>query len=165
MRWVGVRDNHHLSLLRKSLHSLYPPGSTSKPAPARGLLENGVAPTDAVGCTGRYRLGGGYFHCHKRGGHGVVSLNKAIAQSCDIYFYPFCRRIGIARIAATSRWLGPGVENALPAAFQPFGSVHDPAGQEQQSGHAWQVREAHSASIRNGFVPAIPLKLPWTHYR
>src|SRR3546814_17113216 len=106
--WDGLREDDHLPLLNTSLQGLYPPGSTFKPATALALLENGVAPTDAVVCTGRYRLGGGYFHCHKRGGHGVVRLHQAIAQSGAIYFYPFGRRIGIDRPAHTGRRRGPG---------------------------------------------------------
>src|SRR3546814_12759290 len=110
--WDGLREDDHLPLLNKSLQGLYPPGSTFKPATELALLENGVATTDAVVCTGRYRLGGGYFHCHKRGGHGVVSLNKAIEQSCAIYFYHFRRRTGIDRIDAQVRRLDSGVEYA-----------------------------------------------------
>src|SRR3546814_11557974 len=101
-------------------------------ATALALLENGVAPTDAVVCTGRYRLGGGYFHCHKRGGHGVVSLNKAIAQSCDLYFYHFGRRIGIDRIANMARRLGLGDGYELTGASQRYGHIPDQAGKGKQ---------------------------------
>src|SRR3546814_9515373 len=82
--WDGLREDDHLPLLNKSLQGLYPPGSTFKPATALALLENEVAPTDAVVCTGRYRLGGGYFHCHKRGGHGVVSLNRSEEHTSEL---------------------------------------------------------------------------------
>lgn len=157
--WDGLREDDHLPLLNKSLQGLYPPGSTFKPATALALLENGVAPTDAVVCTGRYRLGGGYFHCHKRGGHGVVSLNKAIAQSCDIYFYHFGRRIGIDRIADMARRLGLGEEYALPVASQRYGTVPDRAWKEKKYGKPWLEGETLSAAIGQGYVLANPLQL------
>src|SRR3546814_5572897 len=157
--WSSDVCSSDLPLLNKSLQGLYPPGSTFKPATALALLENGVAPTDAVVCTGRYRLGGGYFHCHKRGGHGVVSLNKAIAQSCDIYFYHFGRRIGIDRIADMARRLGLGEEYALPVASQRYGTVPDQAWKEKKYGKPWLEGETLSAAIGQGYVLANPLQL------
>src|SRR3546814_8079341 len=48
--WTALREDDHLPLLNKSLQGLYPPGSTFKPVTALALLENGIAPTDAVVC-------------------------------------------------------------------------------------------------------------------
>lgn len=157
--WKDLQEDDHLPLLNKTLQGLYPPGSTFKPATALALLENGVAPTDAVVCTGRYKLGGGYFHCHKRGGHGVVSLHKAIAQSCDIYFYHFGRRIGIDRIADMARRLGLGAEYDLPVASQRYGTVPDSAWKQKKYGKPWLEGETLSAAIGQGYVLANPLQL------
>src|SRR3546814_20457333 len=128
-----------------------PPGSTFKPATALALLENGIAPTDAVVCTGRYQLGGGYFHCHKRGGHGVVSLHKAIAQSCDVYFYHFARRIGIDRVADMARRLGLGDEYDLPVASPRYGTVPDRAWKQKKYGKPWLEGETLSAANGKGY--------------
>lgn len=157
--WNALREDDHLPLLNKSLQGLYPPGSTFKPVTALALLENGVAPTDAVVCTGRYRLGNGYFHCHKRGGHGVVSLHKAIAQSCDTYFYHFGRKVGIDRIADMARRLGLGAEYDLPVASQRYGTVPDSAWKQKKYGKAWLEGETLSAAIGQGYVLANPLQL------
>lgn len=157
--WKSLQEDDHLPLLNKTLQGLYPPGSTFKPATALAILESGIAPTDAVVCTGRYRLGNSYFHCHKRGGHGVVSLNKAIAQSCDIYFYHFARQIGIDRVADMARRLGLGEEYDLPVASQRYGTVPDRAWKEKKYGKAWTEGETLSASIGQGYVLANPLQL------
>lgn len=157
--WKSLQEDDHLPLLNKTLQGLYPPGSTFKPATALAILESGVAPTDAVVCTGRYRLGNSYFHCHKRGGHGVVSLNKAIAQSCDIYFYHFARQIGIDRVADMARRLGLGEEYELPVASQRYGTVPDRAWKQRKYGKAWTEGETLSAAIGQGYVLANPLQL------
>src|SRR3546814_16613798 len=86
--WTALREDDHLPLLNKSLQGLYPPGSTFKPVTALALLENGIAPTDAVVCTGRYQLGGGYFPCHRRDATGVDGPTKAIPQTATDYSYP-----------------------------------------------------------------------------
>lgn len=157
--WKALQEDDHLPLLNKTLQGLYPPGSTFKPATALAILENGVSPTDAVVCTGRYRLGNSYFHCHKRGGHGVVSLNKAIAQSCDVYFYHFGRQIGIDRIAEMARRLGLGEEYNLPVASQRYGTVPDSAWKQKKYGKPWLEGETLSAAIGQGYVLANPLQL------
>ncbi len=157
--WNALREDDHLPLLNKSLQGLYPPGSTFKPATALALLEAGVAPTDAVVCTGSYRVGSSLFHCHKRGGHGIVSLHKAIAQSCDVYFYHFGRRIGIDRIADMARRLGLGEEYDLPVASQRYGTVPDSAWKMKKYGKPWLEGETLSAAIGQGYVLANPLQL------
>ena len=36
------------------------------------------------------------FNCWKEDGHGLVDLNKAIAQSCNVYFYETVQLIKLA---------------------------------------------------------------------
>lgn len=157
--WAMLRADDHLPLLNKTLQGLYPPGSTFKPASALAFLESGLSPDAAVVCTGRYRLGNSYFHCHKRGGHGVVSLHRALEQSCDIYFYHFSRQIGIDRIAEMARRLGVGQEFDLPVASQRYGTMPDRAWKQKKYGKPWNEGETLSASIGQGYVLANPLQL------
>jgi len=157
--WSALRENDHLPLLNKTLQGLYPPGSTFKPVTALALLENGVAPEDAVVCTGRYRLGDSYFHCWKHGGHGVTSMRKALYQSCDVYFYHFGRQIGIDAIAATARKLGLGAEYDLPVPSQRYGTVPDSAWKQRKYGKPWLQGETLSAAIGQGYTLANPLQL------
>lgn len=157
--WNALREDDHLPLLNKSLQGLYPPGSTFKPVTALALLEHGVAPTDAVVCTGKYQVGSSTFHCWKRGGHGVVSLHSAIAHSCDTYFYHFGRKIGIDNIADMARRLGLGAEYDLPVASQRYGTVPDSQWKMKKYGKAWLEGETLSAAIGQGYVLANPLQL------
>ena len=59
-------------------------------------------------CRGGARFHGRFFRCHLRGGHGVVDLQKAIAQSCDVYFYTLGNKLGIDKIAEYSALVGLG---------------------------------------------------------
>ena len=49
-------------------------------------------------CTGSYIPPGSSntFNCWKGDGHGLVDLNKAIAQSCNVYFYETVQLIKLA---------------------------------------------------------------------
>jgi len=54
------------------------------------------------------------FRDWKRSGHGHVSMDRAIAQSCDVYFYHFAQAIGMDPIAAMARRCGMGETFDLP---------------------------------------------------
>jgi penicillin-binding protein 2 len=95
-------------LLDKSLSGLYPPGSTFKTMTALAALEAGVDPEGRVGCGGGMYFGGRYFHCHKKGGHGMQNMHDAIKNSCDVYFYSVAVRIGPDRIAKVAKAFGLG---------------------------------------------------------
>ncbi len=88
-------------LLNRALRGVYPPGSTIKPLIALAGLEYGVVNRNSsVSCTGVYKLPGGgrKFHDWKRSGHGSISLDQALAQSCDVYFYDLSLNLGIENI-------------------------------------------------------------------
>ncbi|WP_093317345.1 penicillin-binding protein 2 [Sphingomonas jatrophae] len=157
--WDMLSASDHLPLMNKTLQGLYPPGSTVKPMNALALLDAGVRADERVLCTGRYRLGRGYFHCHKRGGHGALDMAGAIMQSCDIYFYTMVRRIGIDRLAAMMRRLGLGAEFALPVASQRYGTVPDSAWKRRKYDAEWTIADTVNASIGQGYILANPLQL------
>lgn len=157
--WTMLREHDHLPLLNKTLQGLYPPGSTLKPVTALALLEAGITPDAAVVCNGRYNLGGSYFHCWKRGGHGVVSMRKAIYQSCDVYFYHFTRLMGVDRLAGMARKLGLGAEYELPVVSQRYGTVPDQAWKKRKYHKDWTPGETLSAAIGQGYFLANPLQL------
>ncbi|SNS47883.1 penicillin-binding protein 2 [Sphingomonas laterariae] len=157
--YAMLRANDHLPLLNKTLQGLYPPGSTVKPAVALALLRAGITPEQSVVCTGRYRLGNRYFHCHKRGGHGHVDMRRAIHQSCDVYFYHYSQQIGIDAIATMMRNLGLGAEFPLPVASQRYGTVPDTAWKQRRFKTAWATYDTVNATIGQGYMLSNPLQL------
>ena len=67
------------------------PGSTFKMLTGLAGIENGLSPDYSITDRGFIMLGNKSFGCwiwnEKRGTHGAVDLYKAIAQSCNYYFY------------------------------------------------------------------------------
>lgn len=62
----------------------YEPGSTVKPFTVAAALEEGMVGKDQTFmCDGVQEVGGWPIHCHKRAGHGVVSLSQSIMYSCN----------------------------------------------------------------------------------
>ena len=157
--WNLLSDDDHLPLLNKTLQGLYPPGSTAKPAVALAILESGISANERVTCSGKVHMAGRDFHCWRRGGHGSVDMRRAIAQSCDVYFYTMAARIGMDKLAAVYRMLGLGEEFDLPVPHQRFGTVPDPAWLLRKHKRPWTLADTLNASIGQGYVLANPLQL------
>jgi penicillin-binding protein 2 len=97
----ALADNPDRPLIDRALRGVYPPGSTIKPFVALAALQYGViGPLDTRWCRGVWSFPGSShkYRDWKRTGHGSVDMHKAIAQSCDTYFYAVSDQIGIDRL-------------------------------------------------------------------
>ncbi len=80
--------------LDKTVSGAYPPGSTFKPFTALAALEMGLVDQRArVDCRGFLRVGRRIFRCTQS--HGSTDLHKAIAESCNTYFYRLVTDFGV----------------------------------------------------------------------
>lgn len=62
----------------------YEPGSVAKPFTVAAALEKGaVAPGNTFECTGSLEIGGYTIRCHN-GAEGTMTLEKAVAKSCNV---------------------------------------------------------------------------------
>jgi penicillin-binding protein 2 len=155
--WKMLSEDDHLPLVDKALESLYPSGSTIKPSMAMALLNAGIDRTERVNCTGSYPLGNHVFHCDKH--HGPVDMTRAVEQSCDIYFYEMCRRVGAEKLAPMVRSMGFGEKFSLPIDNQRFGTVPDPQWMMRKYHRQWQTYDTINMSIGQGMVLINPLQL------
>lgn len=82
-------------LLNRATREHYSPGSTMKMVAAVAALETGLLDTLGTfpGCSGSLRVGSTVFHCAKKEGHGVLTLQEAIEASCNVYFYHLGQRL------------------------------------------------------------------------
>lgn len=158
--WNGLSGDERHPLMNKPVRGMYPPGSTFKMITAMAALESGlVSPSDGFFCSGRYKLGNNTWHCHKRRGHGRVSMMAGLYQSCDVYFYNVGRIIGADRIADMARRFGLGQTFDLPIPWQKKGIVPDPAWKENRYNKPWTVGETLNYSIGQGYLLTTPMQL------
>ena len=163
--WSSLSDDPRKPLLNKVLNSLYPPGSTIKPMGALALLAHGIDPKDRIHCPGGYRLGNRFFRCLGR--HGSVDMRRAIAKSCNTYFYAMGHRIGYDKIAPMAKRLGLGEKFDLPVVSQSYGTVPDSEWKlrkyKENKGLVerpdWTASDTLNASIGQGFLIVNPLQL------
>ncbi len=158
--WRQLQEDDHKPLLPKATQGLYVPGSTFKTVTALAALAEGVPPTDTVHCPGRYTVGGRSWHCHKRSGHGTVAMERAIAASCNVFFYATARRIGNQAVADMARTLGLGQTfDQLPIPSLRAGIVPDAAWKAKRFGEDWTVADTLNTAIGQGSLFVSPLQL------
>ena len=106
-----------LPLWNRAIMSMYAPGSTFKPCTALAALENGdITPEEnTIKCTGPLDVDGWIFRCLEFPdyGHGDLTLNDAMAQSCNIYFMILGIQTGIDNISAMANRFGLGVKSGI----------------------------------------------------
>ncbi|MFO1420743.1 MAG: penicillin-binding protein 2 [Candidatus Competibacteraceae bacterium] len=149
-------------LLNRALNGVYPPGSTIKPLMALAGLEYGaVNPYSGVFCPGFYRLPGvsHKFRDWKRGGHGSVSMDRAIAQSCDVYFYNLALNLGIDRIHDFLDKFSMGRLTGVDLPGERKGLLPSQEWKRKVHRHAWFAGDTLSAGIGQGYFLATPLQL------
>ena len=75
-------------LLNRATQGLYPTGSTFKPIVAEAALATGlITPSTSLLCSGSFTVGNFTFHNVEAGVFSYMSLPRALAESCDTWFY------------------------------------------------------------------------------
>jgi penicillin-binding protein 2 len=100
--------------LDKTVSGAYPPGSTFKPFTALAALEKGLIDArQFTQCRGALTFGKRTFRCTHV--HGGTDLHKAIAESCNVYFYRLAAEFGVGMdvIAEMGQKFGLGSRTGL----------------------------------------------------
>lgn len=159
-QWAALIQDKKVPMLNRALQSQYPPGSTFKIVTAIAALNEGViTPDTKVICTGGINYGKWQFGCWKKGGHGTVSLHRAIVESCDVYFYEAGKRLGIDKIAEYARKLGLGSETGLHLVKERSGLIPDTKWKHEKRNQQWYLGETFNAAIGQGYVAATPMQM------
>ncbi|WP_018632225.1 penicillin-binding protein 2 [Neomegalonema perideroedes] len=158
--WRALNEDPLRPLNNKAVAGSYAPGSTFKMIVALAGLDSGmISPQHTVFCNGRMPLGDHIFHCWKRGGHGAVDMNRAIKESCDVYFYDVARRMGVDRIAEVGRKFGVGEAPDVALPYVRPGVMPDRAWHLAKYGYGWPQGQTLNVSIGQGYVEMTPLQL------
>ncbi len=157
--WKDIRDNPLNPLQNRATQGQYPPGSTFKIVTAlAGLAEGVVTPETAFDCHGAYSLGNRIYHCWKSWGHGRVDITRAIAESCDVYFYQLGQRLGVDVIARYAAKLGFSESTGIILESERAGLIPTSAWKLRRFRVPWQKGETLSMAIGQSFNLVTPLQ-------
>ncbi len=158
--WQAMLENPLHPLINKIVQGQYPPGSTYKlVTAAAGLAERVISPDSIIYCPGHYRFGNRIYRCWKHSGHGAVDLNRALSESCDVYFYQVGQRLGVDRLAKYAHMFGLGRKTGVEMEHEKSGLIPTAAWKKKRFGRAWQEGETLSVAIGQGFDLVTPLQL------
>jgi penicillin-binding protein 2 len=158
--WKSLVENPHHPLQNKGIQGQYPAGSVFKIITAIAGLESGlITPNTQFTCTGTFPYGNRDFRCWKEGGHGTLSLHRAIAESCDIYFYQAGLKVGVDLIAHYANELGLGRMTGISLPHEKSGTVPSSSWKKKRFGVPWYSGETLSFSVGQGYLNVTPLQL------
>ncbi len=157
--WQEILNNPRHPLQNRTIQSMYPPGSVWKLVIAGLLLENGVSPKETVFCSGETSLGSQVFRCWRKGGHGAVNMERALVESCDVYFYQMGDRMGIDRISTFARSCGFGSLTNIDLPSEKGGLVPSAEWKIRRFNEPWQRGETFNISIGQGFLLVTPVQV------
>ena len=158
--WEKMISSSGSPLQNRAISGQYPPGSSFKIVMAlAGLQEGVIDPDELITCPGTYTLGNHTYQCWKEGGHGSVNFQRAITESCDIYFYKIGIRLGIDRIAHYAKMFGLGQKTGFELGNEAEGLIPTTEWKLKRFGVPWQLGETVSSSIGQSYVLATPLQM------
>jgi penicillin-binding protein 2 len=156
--WREIANNPLHPLQNRAIGSRYPPGSTFKiVTAAAGLHFGAITPHTGFYCPGALQLGKWRFRCHRR--HNATDFIKAIAASCDVYFYQTGLRLGMPRLAEMSHAFGLGELTGIDLVGESKGNIPTPEWKKKRYKQSWYDGDTVNASIGQGFVQTTPLQM------
>ncbi|HEB58283.1 MAG TPA: penicillin-binding protein 2 [Gammaproteobacteria bacterium] len=160
--YKALRDSPNRPLFNRALQGQYPPGSTIKPFMGLAGLELKVTdPQREVNCPGWYMLKNDErrYRDWKKGGHGDVDLDRAIVESCDVYFYDLAFELGIDRIHSYLSRFGLGQRTGIDIRGELPGLLPSREWKKATYNQRWYHGETLITGIGQGFTLTTPLQL------
>ncbi|MDI1302274.1 MAG: penicillin-binding protein 2 [bacterium] len=160
--YAQYRDDPDRPLYNRALQGTYPPGSTIKPFEGLGGLNYGLVDWDfQISDPGSYHIPGDshIFRDWKKEGHGIVTLHKAIEQSCDVYFYQLAGRMGVDKFHDWMQNFGFGTKTGVDLINELSGTLPSTQWKREKLKAPWYPGEMMSVGIGQGYFTVTPLQL------
>jgi penicillin-binding protein 2 len=161
--WEEISQNPLNPMVNLAIAGTFPPGSVYKMVTATAALEEKITTAaEYIRCQGVY-----WTILPKKdwkpGGHGVVNLERAIAESCNIYFYEMGRRLGIDNIEKYTKMYGLGSITGIELPGEKAGIVASREYKKNTFSRAddkiWYPAETLDASIGQGYNSFTPIQI------
>ena len=169
-----VLEDPQNPLFNRAISGLYPTGSVIKPLIAAAALEEEIiSPLKEINCQGeittphRYNPDIIYHHKDWRV-HGPTDMRKAIAESCNVYFYTIGggykeqKGLGPTNIKKYLELFGWGEETKIDLPGENKGFIPFPEWKEKKKKESWWDGDTYNLSIGQGDVSVTPLQVAFS---
>ncbi|HAZ10669.1 MAG: penicillin-binding protein 2 [Omnitrophica bacterium GWA2_41_15] len=147
-------------LLNRAIMGVYPPGSIFKLVTSIAALESkSIRPDTGFVCVGKFNIGKDQFDCWNKDGHGYVDLEKAIAWSCNVYFYHTALLTGADKISKYAILFGLGRKTGIELFGESNGFVPSKEWKRAEKKEIWYPGDTANFSIGQGDLLVTPLQI------
>ena len=170
-----LNENPGHPLFNRVVAGGYPVGSTIKPLMASAALqEEIISPEKKIECKGSISVPNP-FHPEKPSvfldleTHGPTDVRKAIAKSCNVYFYVVGggyqgqQGLGVERIKKYLQLFGWGSQTGVDVSGEISGLLPDPSWKESyfkdSQSKIWRIGDTYNISIGQGDMSVTPLQV------
>lgn len=158
--WRKLLSDPGRPLQNRAIRGQYPPASTFKVVTALAGLEQGIiTPETRYYDPGFVQLNGWVFRGWRREGHGWANLRRALAVSCDIYFYRLGLALGIERMSEYANRLGLGEKTGILGEYEKAGLIPSEEFRQRYLRRAWYPGEAALLAVGQSFHLVTPLQM------
>jgi len=158
-----IAKDTRLPLLNRPVQALYPSGSVMKVIDAVAVLDSGVMTnTERYVCTGLWRYEDDTRYDWNPNGHGTVTVETALMQSCNPFFYTTGFKLNERDpylLPQYARRMGLGAVTGLGDIPEAGGTVGDPEWMMTNYGLPWSYSDAISLAIGQGPLEVTPLQM------
>jgi penicillin-binding protein 2 len=133
--YAKLINNRDRPLLNRAIAGQYAPGSTFKMVTATaGLQEHKITAQTLLDCPSYIDVGGWVYHNWASWDLGYMNVAKALAMSCDTFFYQVAAMVGDVKLAEYARAFGFGTAKDIELPGAEAGLVPDHIWKELQCG-------------------------------
>ncbi|EAL5863499.1 penicillin-binding protein 2 [Campylobacter jejuni] len=158
--WDELSNSLDHPFTNKLINGYYPPGSVVKMGVGLSFLNSkNISPSTQYVCNGSIELGGRFFRCWNRSGHGPVDLKHAIKYSCDVYFYNGSLQVGIDQISETLSRIGFGAKTGVDLPSEFVGTLPSKEWKMQRYRQSWFQGDTLNIAIGQGNFLATPMQI------
>ncbi len=158
--WHSLINDPHKPLLNKALQNAHPPGSIFKIITILAALKAGISSDHTVNCIGgASALGGKYFRCASKIGHGQLDMHRALKHSCNAYMYGIGKLIGADPILEMAHNFGLGRITGIDLPNENSGFLPSKAWKKKKLKTDWNLGDTLNLCIGQGFMLVTPLQI------
>ncbi|HPD18990.1 MAG TPA: penicillin-binding protein 2, partial [Candidatus Goldiibacteriota bacterium] len=158
--WKKLIRNKDNPMNNRVVQGLYSPGSIFKiTVGTGGLNEKIIDTTTSFLCEGIYWIKTWPYKCWKRSGHGYVDFYRAVAESCDIYFYKLGLKMKVELLYKYGVMFGLGEKTGIDIPGEKAGLVPTREWKRRIDRTPWFPGNTVMMSIGQGYITATPLQI------
>lgn len=156
----ALQDDPATPLFGRAFQSCYPPASSYKPLVALAALDRGVVDeSKLIDCPAAITLGNHTFKNWTMVPEGAIDVKRALARSCNTWFYQVGIDTGASVFLGLSKRLGLGEKSGLPLIGETPGLVPNNEWMMKNEGRQILNGDTANMSIGQGSLLASPLQV------